>query len=116
MFVTAKLLRFRRGSPDLFLAGGYEPLKLRGADADRFVAFRRSFGGRQAVAVAPRVAGAARWQPGHAGLRPQAGDAALDPRDAGGVLRDVFTGAVLSADGRLDAALASFPFGLFVSR
>ena len=57
LFVTAKALRCRRERPDLFLSGGYDPIEVKGACAERFISFRRSFGGQEAVVVVPRLFG-----------------------------------------------------------
>jgi (1->4)-alpha-D-glucan 1-alpha-D-glucosylmutase len=54
MRVIRSLLHFRREHPDLFLHGDYEPLKIAGPLAERFVAFSRRLGGEQLVVVALR--------------------------------------------------------------
>jgi (1->4)-alpha-D-glucan 1-alpha-D-glucosylmutase len=114
LYATARALRYRREHPDLFLKGGYEPLEVRGRAADRFIAFRRVFGGDQAVVVAPRLLGASLWRKGLDGAAAAAGDAFLAPRPKSeDALEDVFTGAALARDGSLAASLPIFPFAIF---
>jgi (1->4)-alpha-D-glucan 1-alpha-D-glucosylmutase len=40
-FITHRLLMLRRGMPDVFRDGGYEPLPVAGSRADHIIAFRR---------------------------------------------------------------------------
>ena len=54
LFVTAAGLRLRREHPEVFIAGGYEPLEVDGAASDHVVAYLRSHEGRHVVVVAPR--------------------------------------------------------------
>jgi (1->4)-alpha-D-glucan 1-alpha-D-glucosylmutase len=117
LFVTARALRARRERADLFLNGAYVPLGVRGGVPDRFIAFERVLGEERAIAVVPRLAARALWNDGlyAAGSLAQGASLELDrSRDA--LLQDVFTGAVLPADGSLEDALSFLPFALFVSR
>ena len=115
LFVTAKSLRWRRGHRDLFLKGAYEPMRVRGRTADRFLAFRRSYGEDEAVVVAPRLVGGPLWNRGWAGAGALTRGAVLTP-PAGGFasLEDLFTGVRLAANGGLGASLPVLPLGLFV--
>jgi (1->4)-alpha-D-glucan 1-alpha-D-glucosylmutase len=54
LFLITRLLRLRRDWPDLFLAGRYLPLEVRGDEAERVCAFARLHGGSGLVVVAPR--------------------------------------------------------------
>jgi maltooligosyltrehalose synthase len=54
--VIARVLALRATRPKLFADGSYQPLEVRGACADRIVAFARRFENELAVTVAPRVA------------------------------------------------------------
>ena len=84
LFVTSRLLRLRREFPELFAAGGYEPLTVRGDDSARVFAFRRTHGEQSAIVVVPRLAyqsiGEDRWVEVEI------------PGPAGGQYRDVLTG------------------------
>ncbi len=53
--ITQRLLRERRLRPDLFLDGGYLPLRAEGEHAHRVVAFARRQGPTSALVVAPRL-------------------------------------------------------------
>lgn len=55
LLLTAVLLRQRRADPELFRAGDYQPLALRGRHAERAVALARCHAGRAVVAVVPRL-------------------------------------------------------------
>ena len=61
MYVTARLLRFRRSNPDLFKQGSYRSLQAIGAKADAVCAFERRLGERVLiVAVCIRPASVSR--------------------------------------------------------
>ena len=53
--VTSRLLKLRRDRPELFVRGGYEPLRVAGPRADHVVAFARAHGGGRVVTVAARL-------------------------------------------------------------
>jgi (1->4)-alpha-D-glucan 1-alpha-D-glucosylmutase len=50
-----RTLQARRAHPDLFAAGGYEPLRAEGDHAPRLFAYARTHGGRSAIVIAPRL-------------------------------------------------------------
>ena len=54
--LIARTLALRRASPALFAEGSYEPLEVRGAFADRIIAFARRLGDDMVVAIVPRAA------------------------------------------------------------
>ena len=54
--VIARTLALRRACPALFAEGSYEPLEVRGAFADRIIAFARRLGDDMVVAIVPRAA------------------------------------------------------------
>ena len=56
--LIARTLAVRDARPDLFACGSYEPLEIRGAFADRVVAFMRRAGDDVAVTIVPRTASA----------------------------------------------------------
>jgi (1->4)-alpha-D-glucan 1-alpha-D-glucosylmutase len=55
MFVTSKLLNFRREHPDLFQQGEYIPLHVTGARADHVIAFARRLHGKWCLVAVPRL-------------------------------------------------------------
>ena len=55
MFVTWKLLQFRRESPDLFLEGDYIPLRSAGARANHVIAFARRYRNKWCLVAVPRL-------------------------------------------------------------
>ena len=55
MFVTWKLLEFRRESPDLFLKGDYIPLRTAGRHKDHVIAFARRFRSKWCLVAVPRL-------------------------------------------------------------
>jgi (1->4)-alpha-D-glucan 1-alpha-D-glucosylmutase len=56
LLVTRRLLELRRNQAHLFSGGGYDPLQVRGAQAQHVVAFsRHDTGGRYVLTVAPRL-------------------------------------------------------------
>jgi (1->4)-alpha-D-glucan 1-alpha-D-glucosylmutase len=119
LLVTSRALTYRREHADLFGAGGYTPLSAQGPQAERIVAFARSLGAQQVVAVAPVLpAGLAKSGQRVVPVGPVwAGTwLALPGVPAGQVFRNIFTGEVLEAQERngavglaLDGVLAVFP-------
>jgi (1->4)-alpha-D-glucan 1-alpha-D-glucosylmutase len=59
LYLTYKLANFRRAFPELMIDGDYLPLEVSGELGDRLCAFARRSGAAWAVAVAPRLIGAA---------------------------------------------------------
>jgi (1->4)-alpha-D-glucan 1-alpha-D-glucosylmutase len=55
MFLTQRMLRFRREHADLFQRGEYLPLRLSGIFAECCVSFARHFGDKWIVMIAPRL-------------------------------------------------------------
>jgi (1->4)-alpha-D-glucan 1-alpha-D-glucosylmutase len=55
LFLTHRLLTFRRENPELFRDGGYRPLGLTGEFADCCIAFAREWEGKSIVVLAPRL-------------------------------------------------------------
>ena len=101
LLVTARTLRLRRRSPELF-TGGYVPLRATGPAADHCVAYRLGAQAGGAVAVATRLpvglAGRGGW-----------GDTTLEAPDG---FVDAFTGR--AATTRLADLLGSLPVALLV--
>jgi (1->4)-alpha-D-glucan 1-alpha-D-glucosylmutase len=116
MFVTTRLLRFRREHPALFLEGSYTALRPAGIFADSCVAFAREHDGKWIIVVTPRLssrvgfpATGERWQ-----------DTAIELPEAAtsaGPI-ELFTGRELRVDGnalRLSEALAVLPFAVYTN-
>jgi (1->4)-alpha-D-glucan 1-alpha-D-glucosylmutase len=55
LYLIHRALRFRRDNAELFRAGTYTPLDATGAASEHIVAFARAHGGKEALAVAPRL-------------------------------------------------------------
>ena len=55
LFLTHRLLTFRRENPELFRDGSYLPLGLTGEFADCCIAFAREWEGKSIVVLAPRL-------------------------------------------------------------
>jgi (1->4)-alpha-D-glucan 1-alpha-D-glucosylmutase len=55
MYVTWKLLQFRRGHADLFSQGEYIPLRVTGTHANHVIAFARHLHGQWCVVAVPRL-------------------------------------------------------------
>jgi (1->4)-alpha-D-glucan 1-alpha-D-glucosylmutase len=106
LFVTRRLLEWRRSHPELFDEGDYQPLAVEGGRAGHLCAFARNRGGASLIVAVPRLVHAlyrggtiADWGaaeivlPGH------------------GAWRDVFTGRslVLQERVRVSDLLAEFP-------
>jgi (1->4)-alpha-D-glucan 1-alpha-D-glucosylmutase len=111
LFLTQRMLQFRREQAALFEHGSYEPLSLMGEFADSCISFARRSGGRAIVVLAPRLS-----------LRvgfPPLGDAWRDtsirlPEGWSGA-EDLFTGENRVAENGsipLAVALARLPFAV----
>ena len=114
LFLTQRLLRFRRDHPSLFLRGSYHPLATRGAHADSCIAFAREHEGRWLIAIAPRLSSRVGFPP--LGERWQ--DTAMELPEAVTTSegRDVFTGRELKREGhslRLAEAFGVLPFAVY---
>ncbi|MGI8890457.1 MAG: malto-oligosyltrehalose synthase [Chthoniobacterales bacterium] len=114
LFLTQRLLVFRREHPNLCHEGSYEPLKLTGEFADCGIAFARQFDGKSLVVIAPRLSTRVGF--------PAVGDVwrdtsvTLPPGWSDG--RHLFTGQTIFADEgalRLADAFAQLPFAALVS-
>ena len=89
LFLTHRLLTFRRENPALFAQGSYLPLSLTGTFAESCIAFAREHAGRSIVVLAPRLSARVGFPP--------IGEAWRDtvaqlPANSGG-FHDLFTGA-----------------------
>jgi len=115
--VVARTLGFRRTRPEIFTAGGYQPLSVDGEHAERIVGFARTHEGAAVIAVAPRLV--APLLDGVDRPLPPAeawGDTRLVlPDDARGPMIDVLTGGDVTCDGgemAIGALLNQLPVAL----
>ncbi|MFN2477445.1 MAG: malto-oligosyltrehalose synthase [Chthoniobacterales bacterium] len=116
MFVTQRLLRFRREHPALFGRGTYTPLLASGAFADSCVAFAREHDDEWLVVLVPRLSSRVGF--------PATGDRWRDtalklPAGAlSGRATDLFTGRPLQVDGESLAAseaMSVLPFAVYTN-
>src|SRR5690606_18507981 len=54
LYVTWKLLDFRRREPALFASGEYQPLEIEGSAREHVLAFARTHEGRSCIVLVPR--------------------------------------------------------------
>jgi (1->4)-alpha-D-glucan 1-alpha-D-glucosylmutase len=111
LFLTQRLLTFRRGNRELFARGNYVPLGLTGEFADCCIAFAREWEGKSIVVLAPRLSMRVGFPP--IGERWRDTTVQLPDGFAGG--RDLFTGENVEAMGGslpLARAFARFPFAV----
>jgi (1->4)-alpha-D-glucan 1-alpha-D-glucosylmutase len=131
LFVTWRILQFRRQNSDLFQLGEYIPLNVEGAKAKHLVAFARQWlppGGAErtiAIVIVPRMV---------AQLTPLASDSLVAPPSLGAAVwedtqiivenvaaspfRNVFTGQMCSPENSripVAAALGDFPVALLTN-
>lgn len=111
MFLTNRLLQFRRDHEDLFRRGNYLPLAASGTFADCCVSFAREFNGKCIIVVAPRITSRIGFPP--TGDKWQDTIVELPESLSSASLRDLFTGREVSAQDRqlkVANALSILPF------
>jgi (1->4)-alpha-D-glucan 1-alpha-D-glucosylmutase len=111
LFLTQRLLRFRREHPQLFQCGTYLPLNVTGAFAESCVAFAREHGGNWIAILAPRLSSRIAFPPIGEKWQDTAVDLPASLSREGAT--ELFTGRELKVDGnpvRLADALAVLPF------
>jgi len=108
LFLTHKLLRYRREHFDLFAKGDYLPVQVSGAFAESVFAYVRRHEGLTLLVIAPRLSGRVGFPP----IGELWQDTALDFQPSH-PLRDLFTGRDFSP--RLAEGLAALPFAAFVT-
>ena len=113
LFLTQRLLVFRRENPALFAQGSYEPLLVTGEFADSCIAFARKNGEKQIVVLAPRLTQQIGFPP-IGGAWKEAAVQLPEGFDSG---RDLFTGAPVESEGPLALAQAfrQLPFAVIAS-
>ncbi len=107
LFLTHKMLRFRREHFELFAKGDYVPVQATGAFAESVFAYARRYEGQTALIIAPRLSGRVGFWP----VGKVWSDTGVEFQGEG--LRDLFTGREFS--GRVEESLGVLPFGVFVS-
>jgi (1->4)-alpha-D-glucan 1-alpha-D-glucosylmutase len=108
LFLTHKILQYRREHFDLFAKGDYVPVQASGAFAESVFAYARRLENQTVLVIAPRLSGRVGFPP----IGELWQDTAVDFQH-GEPLRDIFTGRAFSL--RLAESLAVLPFGAFVS-
>ncbi len=114
LFLTQKLLQFRREEPELFARGNYSPLATRGTHADSCIAFAREHNGKWLIAIAPRLSSRVGFPP----IGNLWQDTAIELPEAVWQhdARDLFTGRPLRREGNallLTDAMAELPFAVY---
>ncbi len=112
LFLTQRLLTFRRENPELFRDGNYLSLNVSGEFADCCVAFARAAGGKSTVIFAPRLSLRVGFPPLGEAWR----DTVVQLPEGFGGGRDLFTGATIEAGAILPLAqaMARLPFAVLV--
>ena len=108
LFLTHKLLQYRREHFDLFATGDYLPVQATGAFAESAFAYARRHEAQTLLVIAPRLSARIGFPP----IGDRWRDTALDFQPAQS-LRDIFTARDFSP--RLSESLSSLPFAAFVS-
>jgi (1->4)-alpha-D-glucan 1-alpha-D-glucosylmutase len=111
MFLTQRLLRFRKENIDLFRQGNYLPLNAVGAFSDCCVSFARESGDKWIIVVAPRLSSRVGFPP----MSDKWKDTMIDLPEtlAPSNAREIFTGREICLDGRhlsVAGALSVLPF------
>jgi (1->4)-alpha-D-glucan 1-alpha-D-glucosylmutase len=116
LFVTQRLLRFRREHSDLFQHGNYLPLKLSGAFADSCIAFAREYEGKWIAVLAPRLSSRVGFPP--IGEKWKDTAVALPASLSGEGMQELFSGRELRSEGALKVsdAMAVLPFAVFANQ
>jgi (1->4)-alpha-D-glucan 1-alpha-D-glucosylmutase len=114
LFLTTRLLHFRREHPELFLHGSYEPLPVSGAHAESCVAFMRQHGNQCIIVLAPRLS----VRVGYPAIGERWRDTQVQLPDnvARAACSDLFTGRELRAKERslfFADAFAALPFAVY---
>jgi (1->4)-alpha-D-glucan 1-alpha-D-glucosylmutase len=115
LFLTQRLLRFRREHPDLFQGGKYLPLSVHGDFGDCCVAFAREHEGKWIAVLVPRLSARVGFPPIGDKWKETALDLPESPSRDG--VRELFTGRDLQTDGavKLSEAMATLPFAVYTN-
>ncbi len=113
IFLTQRLLRFRRDHAELFHHGSYVPLQFTGTFADCCVGFIRQHNRESIVVLAPRLSSRVGFPP--IGERWLDTAVELPQQIAPGAAHELFTKRGLAVDRalRLSEAMATLPFAVY---
>ena len=115
LFLTQKLLRFRRDYPALFQDGKYLPLMVAGSFADCCIAFAREHEGKWIAVLVPRLSARVGFPP----IGEKWKDTVVELPEAfsRGNAKEIFTGREMRADGTvaLSEAMATLPFAAYTN-
>lgn len=116
MFLTQRVLRFRRDHPDLFRRGNYTPLTVAATFSNSAVSFARQLGPDLAIVIAPRLSSRVGFPP----IGDKWQETAVEvPDDVNAQqLRNIFTGDcvnVLNGKIMLRDALSRLPFAVITN-
>ncbi len=116
LFLTHRLLHFRRDHPELFREGSYAPLLAKGKHAESCLAFAREHAGRWTIVLAPRLTARVGFPP----VGECWGDTAIELPEAAanGHAKDLFTGHALRTEGgmlKLSDAMSVLPFAVYAN-
>jgi (1->4)-alpha-D-glucan 1-alpha-D-glucosylmutase len=117
LFLTQRLLRFRRDHAALFLRGGYVPLPVTGALAESCVAFVREHEAEWLAVVVPRLSSRVGFPP--IGEKWKDTLMALPESLPRVGAKEIFTGRELRGDAagiKLSEAMASLPFAVYTNQ
>ena len=101
LYLTCKLLNFRRDHSDLFLRGDYIPLRVNGSRADHIIAFARQLQDDWCVVAVPRLLAKLRrrknvWSSTSVELPPQAPTHWINILTNEEICRDLFASELFS--------------------
>ncbi len=115
LFLTQRLLRFRREHSALFRLGSYMPLPVNGTFANCCVAFTREHEGKWIVVIVPRLSSRVGFPP--IGERWQDTEIAFPDSLSREGAREIFTGRDLRGEGgiKVSDALAALPFAVYTN-
>jgi len=110
LFLTQRLLSFRRDNSELFQQGTYIPLTVTGEFADCCIAFARVWKGRSHIVLTPRLTTRIGFPPLAEAWR----NTSVQLPEIAEERKDLFTGEVIQAEGdlQLARALARLPFAV----
>ncbi len=113
LFLTQRMLLFRRENPELFAHGSYQPLEVTGEFAESCIAFARRHEEKFLIVLAPRLTARVGFPPIGEVWR----DTTVTFPDDTPVTRSLFTGQVLENPGAcpLAVAFARLPFAVFAA-
>jgi (1->4)-alpha-D-glucan 1-alpha-D-glucosylmutase len=116
MFLTQRLLQFRKEQVDLFRQGNYLPLSAAGELQNCCISFAREFGGKWIVVIASRLSSQIGFPP--IGEKWRDAVVELPEKLLLGHVREIFTGREIRLDGRglgVAEAMSLLPFAVITN-